>query len=111
MSVIDRLRKRRFYPVTIDGETIHIRALLDSELRLVEPFRFEDASIGFAIGCSLLNEDKSPAFVMEETESPQQFGHRVLNTLDLPQDTKAEVRDKIVKLSEGPPETEDLKKN
>ena len=111
MSVIDRLRKRRFYPVTIDGETIHIRALLDSELALAEPFKYEQQSIGYAFGCALLNEDGSPVFTRETEESPQEFGDRVLQAMNLPQDTKAELRDKIIHLSEGPLKPDDLKKN
>ena len=111
MSVIDRLRKRRFYPVTIDGETIHIRALLDSELKVVSEFQNEDESIGYAIGCSLVNEDQSAAFVRLGDESPKQFGARVLSEIDLPSDTKAELTSKILKLSNGPPSIDDLKKN
>tara|TARA_R110000868_G_scaffold25944_1_gene100510 strand:- start:2169 stop:2504 length:336 start_codon:yes stop_codon:yes gene_type:complete len=111
MSVIDRLRKRRFYPVTIDGEVIHIRALLDSELKTVSAFQNEDESIGFAIGCSLINEDKSDVFTIAADESAKQFGARVLAEINLPSDTKAELTSKILKLSNGPPSAEDLKKN
>lgn len=111
MSVIDRLRKRRFYPVTIDGEQVHIRALLDSELKTAMEFKDDDESVGFAIGCSLLNEDRTPVFSQLTNETPKQFGARVLAEADLPSDTKAELRDKIVKLSNGPPSEDDLKKN
>lgn len=111
MSVIDRLQKRRFYPVEIDGEKIHIRALLDSELKAVADFQNEDESIGFAIGCSLINEDKSAVFMRTAEESPKQFGARVLAEIDLPSDTKAELTGKILRLSNGPPSAEDLKKN
>lgn len=111
MSVIDRLRKRRFYPVTIDGEVVHIRAMLDSELKAVADFRDQDESVGFAFGCSLVNEDKSPVFTRLPEESPKQFGGRVLAEIDLPSDTKAELTNKILKLSNGPPEADDLKKN
>lgn len=111
MSVIDKLRKRRFYPVAIDGETVHIRALLDSELKTVTEFQNEDESVGFAIGKSVLNEDSSAAFVQLADESPKQFGQRVLTEIDLPSDTKAELTSKILKLSNGPMSAEDLKKN
>ena len=53
MSVISKLTKRRFYPFQIDGETIHLRSMLSSELAAVQEFRNEDASIGFTIGCAV----------------------------------------------------------
>jgi hypothetical protein len=111
MSVIDRLRKRRFYPVEIDGEKIHIRAMLDSELKAVSDFRDQDESVGYAFGCSLVNEDSTAVFTRLTDESPQQFGARVLAEIDLPSDTKAELTSKILKLSNGPPSADDLKKN
>ena len=111
MSVIERLRKRRFYPIDLDGQTIHIRAMLDSELKAVAEFRDDDESVGFAIGCALLNEDKSAAFVRAADETSKQFGARVLEELDLPSDTKAEITGKILKLSNGPLKDDELKKN
>lgn len=111
MSVIDRLRKRRKYPVEIDGDTVHIRALLESELKIASDFRDDDESIGYAIGCAVLNDDGSQVFVMESAESSKQFGARVLAELDMPSDTKAELTTKILKLSQGPLKPDDLKKN
>jgi len=110
VSVIERLRKRRSYPVEIDGETIKIRALLESELKAVAEFRDDDESIGYAIGCAILNEDGSQLFTLD-METPKEFGARVLLCLDLPSDTKAELTTKILKLSQGPLKPEDLKKN
>lgn len=111
MSVIDKLRKRRFYPVDLAGDTVHIRAMLDSELKTVSEFQNEDESVGFAIGCSLVNDDQSSVFTRQADESPKQFGGRVLIEIDLPSDTKAELTSKILKLSNGPPSIEELKKN
>lgn len=110
MSVIDRLRKRRAYPVSIDGETIKIRAMLESELKLASEFRDDDESIGYAIGCAVLNDDGSQVFT-SNMETPKEFGARVLLALDLPSDTKAELTSKILKLSQGPLKPDDLKKN
>ena len=50
-------------------------------------------------------------FTSHAEETPQQFGWRVLKELDLPDDTKAELIQKIVKLSSGPPELEKIVKN
>lgn len=113
MSVIERLRKRRFYPIQLDGETIHIRSLLTSELQSISVIAKgnDDAAIGFAFGCSVLNPDGSQVFVRSATESDQEFGARILAELDLPLDTKAELTGKIMKLSQGPIDQEQLKKN
>jgi hypothetical protein len=54
--VIAKLRKRRFYPVEIDGEKIHLRALLDSEHKEVEPISQDVESFGYAIGCCLISD-------------------------------------------------------
>ena len=110
-SVIDRLRKRRFYPITIDGEIVHIRALLQSELKTVEAFKDEDESIGFAIGCAVLNEDHSQTFTQAQDEQAKEFGARILAELDLPSDTKSELTGKILRLSNGPLKEDELKKN
>jgi hypothetical protein len=111
MSVIDKLRKRRKYPIEIDGETINIRALRDSEIDTVTEFQNDDESIGFAIGYGVLNDDGTPAFSPLDGESPKEFGGRVLDEIDMPSDTKAEISEKIMKLSKGPLKPDDLKKN
>lgn len=112
-SVSDILRKRRFYPVTIDGDQIHIRALLTSELLAITAIakNNDDAAIGFAFGCSVLNSDGSQVFNRGSSETDVQFGARILTELDLPLDTKAELTGKIMKLSQGPIDHEQLKKN
>jgi hypothetical protein len=109
--VADRIRKRRFYPVEIAGEKVHIRGMKHSERNTAEAFRDHDESVGFAIGCCLLNDDGSEVFTRAAEESPKDFGGRVLKELDLPDDTKAELIQKIVKLSSGPPELEKIVKN
>jgi len=109
-SIADRLRKRRFYPFTIDGETVHIRALLESELKEMKPFFNEEASFGYAIGCGLLNDDKSQAFSRLPDESPKSFGERVLAEMDLPIDTRSDLVMAIVKLGQ-PHSRETLLKN
>ena len=69
MSVISKLTKRRFYPFQIDGETIHLRSMLSSELDTVQKFRDDDESLGFMIGCCVLNENGSAEFIKTETET------------------------------------------
>ena len=111
MSVISKLTKRRFYPFQIDGETIHLRSLLSSELDAVQKFRDDDESLGFIIGCSVLNEHGSAEFVKTETETVKEFGARILSEVDLPLDTRTELINKIIGLSNGPPSQEKLIKN
>jgi hypothetical protein len=110
-SVADRIRKRRFYPFTIAGETVHLRGLTNSEHAEIEPFAMQDESTGFAIGCCLLNDDGSPVFTRSPDEPATQFGGRVLKELDLPDDTKSELTNKIISLAKGPPKLEEVIKN
>ena len=109
-SVVERLRKRRFYPVPINGETVHVRALLQSELAESKPFQNEESSFGFVIGCGLLNEDGTPVCTRNADESAQAFGERVLAELNLPNDTRTELSLAIIKLAK-PPSHESLVKN
>lgn len=111
MSVILKLKKRRFYPFEIGGETIHLRSMLSSELDHVQKFRKDDESIGYTIGCSVLNEDGSAAFIQRNDETAKEFGGRVLLEVDLPLDTRTELVNKIIGLSNGPPSQEKLIKN
>ena len=110
-QVIAKLRKRRFYPIEIDGEKIHLRALLDSEHREVEPISQEVESFGYAIGCCLMNEDGTAVFTRATEEDATTFGARVLKELDLPDDTRSQLSKAILKLQTGPPEIEALVKN
>lgn len=103
-SVAERLRRRRFYPIRIDGETVHVRALLESERSAMLEFGGDTASFGYVLGCCLLNDDQTPAFTPADGEGPQEFGSRVLRELDLPADTQGELCRKIIELSKGPPE-------
>jgi hypothetical protein len=112
-SVIERLRKRRCYPILLDGEQIHIRALLTSELQTISSIAKgnDDSAIGFAFGCSVLHADGTQVFQRTATESDVEFGTKILVELDLPLDTKAELTGKIMRLSQGPIDHEQLKKN
>lgn len=110
-TTIERLRKRRCYPVEIDGEKIHIRALLTSEQSELMEIRDQDESFGYALGCALVNDDRSPVYTRVETESALQFGARVLTDIDLPTDTRAELTDLILKLTAGPKSLETTVKN
>jgi len=104
MSVLDRLRKRRCYTFAIGGQSVCLRALTHKEIELVS--KFDDGSIGtsYIVGCCLLNEDESPAFVREPNESPEAFAKRVNQVLiesDLSTDTTSDLAAMAAKLSRG----------
>lgn len=109
-GVIDKVRKRRRWPIELDGETVYVRALLESEHREVKDFETDVESYGFAIGCCLLNDDGTAVIYRNAGESAKEFGARVLLELDMPVDTRAQLCERIVKLATGPP-VETLAKN
>lgn len=114
VSVIDKLQKRRLYPVTIAGETVHVQALRHKEFaRVLGDLQADDAAFGFTIGHGLLNDDGSTVFSQGAEESDKDFGDRVIDSLNLPTDTRAELTETILRLSKGPtPEgLEKLKKS
>lgn len=110
-SAIDKVRKRLKYPVDLDGDTVYVRALRGSEFRTAhQELANNDAGFGYAIGCGLLNDDGSQAFSVQPGESPEAFGNRVLDELDLSLDVRSYLTDKILRLSRGD-EIERLKKS
>lgn len=103
LSVVDRIRKRAFYPLTlVNGETIHLRALTNQQLQLARSFSEKEASVGFAIGCSLLEDNGDAVFVCEHDESPEQYGERVLAALDLVRDVQQQIVAKIFEITNEP---------
>lgn len=101
-AVIQRLRKRRAYPLEICGEIIHIRAVTRSEREQMKPHMAEEVSYGITLGFGLVTVDGSPVFRINDGESVEDFGERVLTEADLPDDTRTEICAAIVKLSQGP---------
>lgn len=107
MGIIERLRKRRKYPVTIAREEIWIRAMTQDEFKRAMALQGDEESYGMAIGFGLLDEDgESPLFVQESGETDVDFGARVLEATGFPTDTRAELATKILKLSNGPTKTQ-----
>ena len=103
LSVIDRIRKRAFYPLTlVNGEKIHLRALTGQQLQTARAFSEKDSSIGFAIGCSLLEDNGDAFFVCEHSESPEQFGERVMAAIELGRDVQQQIVNKIFEITNEP---------
>ena len=104
-SVIDRLKKRAFYPFKlVNGETVHLRALTFNQLKTIREFSENDESIGYTIGCCLLEESGDPVFVPGPTQSPKEFGAEVLTAIDFPLDIREALTEHIFKLSTDPKE-------
>lgn len=103
LSVVDRIRKRAFYPLTlVNGEKIHLRALTHHQLATARSFSDKDASIGFAIGCSLAEDNGDSVFVCEHSESPEQFGERVMAIAELGRDVQQQIVAKIFEITNEP---------
>ncbi len=103
LSVVDRIRKRAFYPLTlINGEKIHLRALTGNQLLTARAFSEKESSIGYAIGCSLLEDNGDPVFVPDDAESPEAFGERVMAAIDVGRDVQQQIVAKIFEITNEP---------
>jgi len=103
LSVVDRIRKRAFYPLTlVNGEKIHLRALTHQQLQVARSFSEKESSIGYAIGCSLLEDSSDPVFVPADEESPESFGERVMSALELGRDVQQQIVAKIFEITNEP---------
>jgi len=106
LSVMEILEKRAFYPFRlVNGETVHLRALTFNQLKTIREFSDEDESIGYAIGCCLLEANGEFVFVPDPKQSPKEFGARVLNAIDFPLDIRESLTEQIFKLSTNPKES------
>lgn len=109
-SVLQRLRKRRAYPVAIGEDTIHVRALTLGEGETLD--RFEGAEkVAFAFGCALVNDAGEPEFPRLPNEGNEAFAKRLVPEFaDIPQDVLNAISKGIEKVS-TPPNGEALKKS
>lgn len=120
-SIIQRLQRRRCYPVKIDGEDYHVRAMTIRELEILGALPGECAA-GWAIGCALVNSDRSAIFTLGTVTDPtnpaearpetnEEFARRVQdNLVDIPNDSMHELTAAIGKLNRVP-DQETLQKN
>lgn len=102
-SVVDKIQKRRFFPVELDWITLHIRPMGAWERHDLRGLEYRDQLV-FAIGCCLVNEDRSRAFERQQNESVAEFVLRVRNaTLDLSPDEVTLLTEAITKVTRPPP--------
>jgi hypothetical protein len=103
-SVVDRIRRRRKYPVKLGDDTVFVRSMTIAENKAVEPFSAEIESLGYAIGVCLLNDDGSQVFAIGKDETANAFGARVLAELDIPDDARNIITEAIMKLRQDVPD-------
>ena len=60
-SILDKMRKRRFYPVKIGDETIHVRSMTIGEMGRMEAVE-AGFKTPFVVACCLLRDDGSQEF-------------------------------------------------
>ena len=102
-SMVDRLRKRQFFPVTIGDETVHFRGLRRSEWHdCIEPIRDCEESNGVAIGLCLLNDDRTQVFTRAEGEDIKAFGQRVLDECDMEISVCLMLANQIIRITQEP---------
>lgn len=122
LSVMDRIKARRCYPVKLGDETVHVRALTIGELKALDKLPPEQQT-GFAIGCALVEQDgkqqfprlerpvdaDTPSHLRQETN--EEFAARMLEAVDeFPADNLKDISEVIGKLIRVPMHA-DLVKN
>jgi len=111
MAVLDKLKKRRCYSITVNDEQINVRSLSYGELARLDNVKTE-VKPGFIVGCAVLEDDGSRAFSQAEGESDDDFATRVAAECpDVPSDTLRLLSDTIQKLNHSLPTQENLRKN
>lgn len=111
-TVLGKLAKRRCYPVKIDGEDVHVRALSYGEIRALESMPPELA-VPFIFGCGLVSDTGDRAIPQLEGESYKDFAGRVgdiLTDRDVPSDNIRDVNAAVTRLMHVPL-IEDIAKN
>jgi hypothetical protein len=84
-GVIEKIQKRRFYPVPMsDGTTRHVMSLTGWHKVAMQDLKSPDAQLAFALGCCLVCENGERRFDREPDESPAAFALRLQDeTTDL----------------------------
>ena len=111
-SVLARLKKKRGYPVDIDGETFHVRSLTIGELHRLDLLANEHKT-GFVVGCALCGEASGEQELPRNSdESDTDWAARVLLELaDVPTDTIRALSDGVAAIGKTPATLEKITKN
>lgn len=110
ITVLDRLRKRRCYPVPEAGEGIFVRSLTRGELIRLGALEGDDKT-DFVIGCVLVTQAGEPVFPKHSDETDAEFCARVKAAfLDVDTETVAQISAAVGRIGKVPP-PETLVKN
>lgn len=97
-DVLNRIKKRRCYPVEVGGGTVHVRSLTRGELDRMAVLEHE-AKTDFVLGCVLVSAAGDPAFVLQAGESDVDFAKRVKGeVLDVDTETIAAITEAVGKI-------------
>ena len=109
-SVIQKLLKRRCYPVSIAGEEMHLRMLTIGEGDVLDKLKDSEKTL-FAVGCSLVDADGKQQLPRQPDESYAAYAARLsMELADMGQDMLGELMSAILKLAKIP-SPENLQKN
>ena len=124
MSVLEKLKTRRSYPVKIGDVEIKVRAMTIGELNEVDKIA-DDLKTGFVMGSCLCDDAGQPAFTRRRTmegleilsegnvgveEKAEDFARRVMDALtDISTETIKEISRAIAEI--GSIDIEGLRKN
>lgn len=102
-GVLDRLKKKRGYPVDIDGETYYVRSLTVGELKRLEAVPPAQKT-GFVVGCALCTEASGIAeFPQSDSESDVDWSNRVMEAIsEVPTETIRALSDGVANISKTP---------
>lgn len=102
-EVLNRLKKKRGYPVVIDEETFYVRSLTIGEFKRLGEIQ-DDQRTGFTIGCALCSDDKGePEIPQKDGEADSAWAERVLEELaDVPSETIRALAEGVASLSKTP---------
>jgi len=104
-SLVERIQRRRFYPVPVAGETFHVRALSIADRRRMDAIEDILDKSFFALGRGLCNGDGSEAFPRRPEEGDLDYARRMANELaEIPTDTFSELCAAINKIGIAPRE-------
>jgi hypothetical protein len=104
-DVLARLKKKRAYPVTIEGELYHIRPMTIGEITRMKPLD-NDSKTGFVVGCTLCDDEAGTQTIPKKAEPPESdkdWAARVLAELaDVPSETIRALSEAVAALSKTP---------
>jgi len=110
ITILDKLRNRRCYPVPEAGEGVYVRSLTRGELIRLGKLEGDDKT-DFVLGCVLVTQGGAPVFPPIAGETDAQFCARVkAAVLDVDTETVAQISQAVGKIGKVPP-PEELRKN